>query len=149
MSLPYTSPTFAIPRATLQRLVDRVFARAARRPTVLLAIEDEALRDAARSLLVRALFTVVEPHGGELSAESVATFRPDLVLADVRTPDGWLALGRLRADPAVGGVPVVGLGPAPREAGREWARRLGVECVVPVPFDPDGLVDLVERVTGG
>lgn len=146
MSLPYTRPaTFAIPPATLRRLVDEVFARTARRPAVLLAIEDEALRDAARRALVRALFTVVEPHEGAVSPESVRTHLPDVVLADVRTPEGREAVGRLRELPELRGVPVVGLGRPPRVA----ARRLEVECLVPVPFDAGGLVERVERVTGG
>lgn len=149
MSLPYTpAATFALPPATLQRLVDSVYSRAARRPTVLLAIPDDALRDAARRLLVRALFTLVEPHGGTLCAGSVRDLRPDLVLADVRSPERWLAVRRLRDDAEAGGARVVGLGPLPREAGRGWARRLGVECVVPVPFDGAALVELVERLTG-
>lgn len=149
MSLPYSpGAAFAIPPAALQRLVDRVFADTARRPAVMLAIEDEALRDETRGLLLRARFTVVELHTGGLSADAVGSHVPDVVLADVRTLDGWTAVGRLREDPATRAVPVAGLVAAVRDAEQAWARRYGVECLVPVPFDPDGLVDLMERVTG-
>lgn len=149
MSLPYSpGAAFAIPPAALQRLVDQVFAETARRPAVMIAIEDEALRDETRRLLLRARFTVVELDSGALSAATVGSHVPDAVLADARTLDGWAAVGRMREDAATSGVPVVALVAAPREPEQGWARRFGVECLVPVPFDPDGLVDLMERVTG-
>ena len=148
MSLPY-GPGGKIPAAAVQRIVDVVFAEAESRPTVLLAIGDEALREASRRVLVRSLFTVVEQPSGELSADAVEAAAPDAVLADVRTLDGWAAVRALRADARSGGVPVLGLVSAPREADRRWAREFEVECLVPVPFDPDGLLDLVERITEG
>lgn len=98
---------------------------------------------------MRSLCTVVEPSSGELSADAVEAAAPDAVLADVRTPDGWAAVRRLREDARADGVPVLGLVSAPREADRRRARKLEVDCLVAVPFDPDGLLDLVERITEG
>ncbi|HEX8276678.1 MAG TPA: response regulator [Longimicrobiaceae bacterium] len=148
MSLPY-GPGGKIPAAAVQRIVDMVCAEAEARPTVLLAIGDEALREESRRVLVRSLFTVVEQPSGELSADAVEAAAPDAVLADVRTLDGWAAVRRLREDARADGVPVLGLVSAPREADHRWAREFEVECLVPVPFDPDGLLDLVERITEG
>jgi CheY-like chemotaxis protein len=152
MSLPYgpgpRGPA-KIPAAAIQRIVDVVCAEAESRPTVLLAIGDEVLRDTSRRVLVRSLCTVVEQPSGELSAEGVEEAAPDAVLADVRTLDGWAAVRRLREDSRADGVPVLGLVSAPREADRRWAREFEVECLVAVPFDPDGLLDLVERITEG
>jgi DNA-binding response OmpR family regulator len=148
MSLPYARGG-KIPASTVQRIVDVVCAEAEGRPTVLLAIGDEALRDASRRALVRSLCTVVEPSSGELSADAVEAAAPDAVLADVRTLDGWAAVRRLREDARADGVPVLGLVSAPREADRRWAREFEVDCLVAVPFDPDGLLDLVERITEG
>jgi CheY-like chemotaxis protein len=148
MSLPYARGG-KIPASTVQRIVEVVCAEAESRPTVLLAIGDEALRDSSRRALVRSLCTVVEPSSGELSAEAVEAAAPDAVLADVRTPDGWAAVRRLREDARGDGVPVLGLVSAPREADRRRAREFEVDCLVAVPFDPDGLLDLVERITEG
>ncbi len=148
MSLPYARGG-KVPAAVIQRIVDVVWAETERRPTVLLAIGDEALRDSSRRALVRSLCTVVEPFSGELSADAVEAAAPDAVLADVRTPDGWAAVRRLREDARTDGVPVLGLVSAPREADRRRAREFEVDCLVAVPFDPDGLLDLVERITEG
>jgi len=152
MSLPYgpgpRGPA-KIPAAAIQRIVDVVCAETESRPTVLLAIGDDALRDTSRRALVRSLCTVVEQPSGELSADGVEAAAPDAVLADVRTLDGWAAVRRLREDSRADGVPVLGLVSAPREADRRWAREFEVECLVAVPFDPDGLLDLVERITEG
>ena len=152
MRLPYAPGPRGrakIPAEVVQRIVDVVWARAESRPTVLLAIGDEALRDSSRRALVRSLYTVVEQPSGELSAEAVEAAMPDAVLADVRTLDGWAAVRRLREDSRGDGVPVLGLVSAPREADRRWAREFEVDCLVAVPFDPDGLLDLVERITEG
>lgn len=148
MSLPY-GPGGKIPASLVQRVVDVVCAETASRPTVLLAIEDDALRDTSRRVLVRSLCTVVEPPSGGLSAEAVEAAAPDAVLADVRTLDGWAAVRRLRREYGPDGVPVLGLVTAPREADRRWAREFEVDCLVAVPLDPDGLLDLVERITEG
>jgi DNA-binding response OmpR family regulator len=152
MSLPYgpgpRGPA-KIPAAAIQRIVDVVCAEAESRPTVLLAIGDDALREESRRVLVRSLFTVVEQPSGELSADGVEAAAPDAVLADVRTLDGWAAVRRLREDSRADGVPVLGLVSAPREADRLWAKEFEVDCLVAVPFDPDGLLDLVERITEG
>ncbi|MET0397077.1 MAG: response regulator [Longimicrobiaceae bacterium] len=148
MSLPYARGG-KIPASVVQRIVDVVWARAENRPTVLLAIGDEALRDSSRQALVRSLYTVVEQHSGELSADAVEAAAPDAVLADVRTPDGWAAVRRLREDARGDRVRVLGLVSAPRVADRRRARELEVDCLVAVPFDPDGLLDLVERITEG
>lgn len=153
MSLPY-GPRGAgraekIPAAVIQRIVEVVSDETESRPTVLLAIEDEALRETSRRVLVRSLFTVVERPAAELCPETLETVRPAAVVADVRTLDGWAAVRRLRGGGRGNGVPVVGLVSAPRETDRCWAREYAVGCLVPVPFDPEGLLELVERITEG
>ncbi|HEV2148188.1 MAG TPA: hypothetical protein VGR37_12360 [Longimicrobiaceae bacterium] len=134
--------------AEIAAAVDAVWEEAERRPTALLAIADEPLRGEVRRILVRGWFTVVEPPEGELrpAGEDPAA---GAVLADLRTPAGWDGVRRLRLDPRAGRIPVVGLVSAPREADRSRARQLGVACLVPVPFAPEGLLAVMERVTEG
>ena len=63
-------------------------------PTVLIAEDEEALREALEQMLVANGFRVVAANGtGTEAAESAAALRPDLALVDYRMPgaDGvWL-----------------------------------------------------------
>lgn len=134
--------------AEVAAAVDAVLEAAERRPTAVLAIADDPLRGAVRRILVRGWFTVVEPPEGELPLAEEAP-AAGAVVADLRTPEGWDGVRRIRLDPRAGRIPVVGLVSAACEEDSFRARQLGVACLVPVPFAPDGLLTVMERVTEG
>jgi CheY-like chemotaxis protein len=133
--------------AGIEAEVDALCGALEQRPTAVLAIADEPLRGAVRRILVRGWFTVVETPDGALPPVSAEP--ADAVVADLRTPDGWDGVRRIRLDPSAGRIPIVGLVAAPREEDRSRARQLGVSCLVPVPFAPEGLLTVMERVTEG
>ncbi|HEX2191376.1 MAG TPA: hypothetical protein VHG51_20865 [Longimicrobiaceae bacterium] len=141
-------PESGLPPGTIERIADAVWEEATRRPTVVLVVADEALRCELRRLLLRSLFTVVEPPAGELPAETAGMFPPDAVVVDVRDPreNGWAAIRRLRDDPHTERVGVVALVSQPEEADLWWARRLRVARLLPVPWDGDDLLRAVEGV---
>jgi two-component system cell cycle response regulator len=73
---------------------------------------------------------------------------PDLIILDVTMPvmDGFEALTRLKADPALKGIPVIML---TAEAGMDNVMRiakLGVRDYVVKPFTKEGLLERVQRV---
>jgi CheY-like chemotaxis protein len=78
--------------------------------TLVLIVEDnlrnlKLVRDVLEHVGYRTLEATTAEDGLALAREH----RPDLVLMDVQLPgmDGVQALGRLRADPATSGIPVV------------------------------------------
>jgi two-component system cell cycle response regulator DivK len=79
-------------------------------PLVVLIVDDDARnRKLARDVLALAGIETLEAARGEDAIELARERLPDLVLMDLRLPDldGGEALRRLRADPAVAGIPVV------------------------------------------
>ena len=141
-------PNTGVPPATIEQIVDAVWEEATRRPTVVLAIAEEGLRNAIRGMLLRSLFTVIEPPAGELPTEMAGMFPPDAVVVDVRDPrdNGWMTVRRLRDDPRTEAVGVVALVSQPKEADLWWARRLRVGRLLPVPWEGDELLCAVEGV---
>jgi CheY-like chemotaxis protein len=141
-------PNTGVPPATIEQIVDAVWEEATRRPTVVIAIAEEGLRNAIRGTLLRSLFTVIEPPAGELPTEMAGMFPPDAVVVDVRDPrdNGWMTVRRLRDDPRTEAVGVVALVSQPEEADLWWARRLRVGRLLPVPWEGDELLCAVEGV---
>jgi CheY-like chemotaxis protein len=82
------------------------------------------------------------PEGlGKAEAE-----RPDLILLDAMMPgmDGFEVCRRLKADPALAGIPVVFLTAKAQAAEIEEGLRLGAAGYLTKPFDPMRLKDDLE-----
>jgi two-component system, cell cycle response regulator DivK len=78
--------------------------------TVVLIVEDNPRNlKLVRDLLEHAGYRTLEASTAEDGLALARAHRPDLVLMDVQLPgmDGVQALGRLRAEPATNGIPVV------------------------------------------
>ena len=78
--------------------------------TVVLIVEDNARNlKLVRDVLEHVGYRTLEASTAEDGLALARAHRPDLVLMDVQLPgmDGVQALGRLRADPATNGIPVV------------------------------------------
>ena len=102
---------------------------------------------------------IFEPEGYAVTTCKVADdalrrmreARPDLLILDVRMPgrEDWYLLGRVRADPALAGIPSLVCSAAVDEIGRHEARLrdAGLE-VLPKPFDVEELVGTVGRLLG-
>jgi CheY-like chemotaxis protein len=80
-----------------------------RRPLVVLAEDDPDIRTLVRTLLERWGYEVAAAATGREALALVAARRPGLVVLDVGlpSPDGLELTRTLRADPELGGVPVL------------------------------------------
>ncbi|MEY2430491.1 MAG: hypothetical protein QOC92_216 [Acidimicrobiaceae bacterium] len=119
---------------------------------VVLVVDDEPdVRLVARLVLTSAGYDVIEAESGEAAlAHLQGDHQPDAVLLDVRMRgiDGWETLRRLRKDPSHTELPVVIFTAqlsASRDAPNPWK---GYEHFLTKPFDPDGLLEAVERAIG-
>ena len=102
-------------------------------------------------ILERAGFEVVTASNGQEGLDQVATSRPDIVLLDVMMPGigGLEVARRLKADPVTRAIPVVLVSAKSGLEDVEAGMAAGADEYVKKPFDPDDLVDLLERLLTG
>ena len=78
---------------------------------ILIVEDDEKSRKLVRDVLTFKGYEIVEAETGEEGVRLAQERRPSLVLMDIRLPgiDGIQALGRLRAEVATRGIPVMAM----------------------------------------
>jgi CheY-like chemotaxis protein len=117
-------------------------------PTVLVADDDERVRDLLALMLTRAGFWVLEAEDGAEALDLAACARSCLAVLNLQMPnlDGIAVCRALKADPATAGMPIVILSAAiaPEMQGR--ARIAGADAYVTKPFSPAALLDVVRRL---
>ena len=103
-------------------------------------------------LLVRAIlseqYDVTSYETGQAALEGLPKDQPDLVLLDISLPemDGTEVLRRIRADPALGQVPVVALTAHAMASDAEKARECGCDDFDTKPVELTRLLDKVEML---
>ncbi|HOC31016.1 MAG: response regulator [Armatimonadetes bacterium] len=115
----------------------------------ILAVDDE--RNIARLVQVnleRQGHQVTVAYDGEEALQKVAQEKFDLIVCDVMMPrkDGFQVLNELKANPATAEIPVIMLTAKAQDADvfRGWSS--GVDCYLTKPFNPQELVNFVQRV---
>ena len=75
---------------------------------------------------------------------------PDLILLDIMMPgiDGWETLTRLKRDPETSGVPVIIFTAREHARGHQKSSEMGAADYFRKPFEPDELIELVEKHVG-
>jgi len=93
-------------------------------------------------------YEVDTAHDGIEALEQVARQRPDLVVLDVMMPrmNGWDVLERLKTDPATMDIPVVMLTALHDVEHLDKGARLGNDCYLTKPFEPEDLLAMVRRL---
>jgi CheY-like chemotaxis protein len=123
-------------------LADRSRAPARARPIVLV-VEDDTFSHQliALTLETRGVDLVFEADGAT-AIERIVAVQPDLVLMDVMLPgrDGVDLTQRLKADPALAGIPVVMLTGEARREVLVRSMEAGAADFIVKPFTPDALV---------
>jgi DNA-binding response OmpR family regulator len=112
---------------------------------ILVADDDEDVRELVVFRLQREGYEVIVAGDGEEAVELALARRPDLCLLDVMMPklDGYEATRRLRASSGLAGVPVLLLTASVQEAAVAEGLAAGADDYVKKPFAPQ---ELLERV---
>jgi CheY-like chemotaxis protein len=120
-------------------------------PRVLVVDDDATLRQLVVVNLELEGFEVHEAVDGADCLERICEIAPHVVTLDIMMPrvDGWEVASRLRADPRTAGIKVVVLTAASRDTDLRRGARIGVDCYLTKPFDPDDLVGVVQRLVAG
>ncbi|HEU4457986.1 MAG TPA: PAS domain S-box protein [Methylibium sp.] len=117
----------------------------------LLVVDDSDinLEVARRILALEGARVVLAAHGREALERLLAEGAPrvDAVLMDVQMPvmDGYEATRRIRAEPALAGLPVIALTAGALTSERQRADAAGMDDFVTKPFDARALIDCVRR----
>lgn len=117
---------------------------------VLVADDEDDVRDLVVYRLSRSGYDVVEALDGEEAFRLATEQTPDLIVLDVMMPriDGYELTRRLRAEPATSRVPVILLTARTQENDVSQGFEAGADDYLKKPFNPDELVARVRAVLG-
>jgi two-component system cell cycle response regulator DivK len=105
----------------------------------ILVVEDhEDNRQILRVLLGSAGYSMIEAHDGETALTTTASERPDLILMDIQLPglDGYEVTRRIKADPALRGIPIIAVTSYALSGDEDKARAAGCIAYVAKPYSP-------------
>jgi CheY-like chemotaxis protein len=105
-----------------------------------LVIEDDDINCALLQFMLEALqCEVTTACHGLAGLDSAKRKRPDIIFCDIQMPvlDGYQALARLRADPALARIPVVAMTALAMRGDREKLLNGGFDGYIGKPFELD------------
>jgi CheY-like chemotaxis protein len=113
----------------------------------LLIVDDSELNIELLVQLLEDDFDLVTAFNGEEGVEVSRRERPDLVLMDMSLPvmDGWEATRRIKADPELAHIPVIGLSAHAMDGDAGRALAAGCDGYLTKPIDDDALFATLER----
>jgi len=119
-------------------------------PRILVADDEDDVRDLIVYRLTRSGYDVLEAKDGQQALELALANTPDLAVLDVMMPklDGYELTRRLRADDATSRIPVILLTARTQEADVSQGFEVGADDYLKKPFNPDELVARVRAVLG-
>jgi two-component system cell cycle response regulator DivK len=109
----------------------------------ILVVEDqEDNRAILRDLLGAAGYLYLEAVTGAEGVTAAERERPDLILMDIQLPvvDGYEATRRIKANPALAGIPVIAVTSYALSGDEAKARAAGCDDYVTKPFSPRELL---------
>ena len=120
-------------------------------PPRILLVDDEPLNiDYLEQELEEKGFELLSASNGQEALDAIRESLPDLVLLDIMMPgiDGWETLTRLKRDAATAGIPVVIFTAREHARGHQKSSEMGAADYFRKPFEPDELIELVEKHVG-
>ena len=114
------------------------------RGRVLVVDDDHAIRGFLSETLIDEGYDVRDATNGEEALETLAGWRPNVILLDLMMPimDGWTFRERQRAIPGFNQIPVIVMSAARSVPDA----RLGAVSAFSKPFDLGALLEAVERM---
>ncbi len=93
-------------------------------------------------------YEVLLAHHGENALELANSEHPDLVILDIMMPrlDGYQTCRQLKESAATSDIPVIFLSAKAQQSDIEKGKQYGVEDYLTKPFDPNELIEVVQRV---
>ncbi|HET7853610.1 MAG TPA: response regulator [Candidatus Methylomirabilis sp.] len=116
---------------------------------ILIIDDDHALCELVTSTLSRTGFQVLAAFDGPTGIERARDAHPSVILLDMMMPgiDGVETCQRLKQDPVLGDIPVVGMTASADLKYAEKVFRAGAEFFLPKPFGAESLLRVVSLAT--
>ena len=75
---------------------------------------------------------------------------PDVIVLDVAMPglNGFVVIEKIKQSIHISNIPIIILSAYGQEEYRQKAKELGIEEYMLKPFEPDHLIEVIEKVTG-
>ena len=118
----------------------------------ILIVEDE--RDIVKALTIRlqrAGYEVVTAFDGAQGIFMAHKEKPDLIILDIRMPagNGFSVAEKLKQSVDTPAIPVIFLTGSPEKDSEKKAMALGARFYIKKPYDPEELLDAIERAVEG
>lgn len=93
-------------------------------------------------------YDVLTAYDGREALRVIREHRPDCVILDIMMPEmsGWEVLEEVRADPEIAKTQIMMLTALGDDSDISRGYELGVDMYLTKPFEPDELIEFVERV---
>jgi two-component system chemotaxis response regulator CheY len=116
--------------------------------TILTIDDSRTMRDMLRLALSGAGFTVVQAVDGQDGLKVLPQQPVDVIITDINMPklDGYGVIRAVRADPAYNDTPILVLSTEAEQGSKDIANEAGANGWIVKPFDPEGLVKLINTV---
>ena len=103
-----------------------------------------------RDLLAGSDYSVIEAADGAAGIAMAKSEHPYLILMDIQMPviDGYEATRRIKADPAIKGLPIIAVGSFAMKGDEEKARSAGCDHYVTKPYSPMQLLQVFRGLLG-
>ena len=117
-------------------------------PRILVADDDDGVRQLLRLIFARAGFDVIEAASGEQALARAVDSEPSVILLDIMMPgmDGYDTCRRLKSDNRTKSVPVIFVSALEDRTSRNSAARYGADDWIKKPIGPRDLVARVQQV---
>ena len=118
-------------------------------PRTILTIDDSrTMRDMLRLALSGAGYTVIQAVDGQDGLKVLPQQPVDVIITDINMPklDGYGVIRAVRSDPAYNDTPILVLSTEAEQGSKDIANEAGANGWIVKPFDPDGLVKLINTV---
>jgi two-component system phosphate regulon response regulator PhoB/two-component system alkaline phosphatase synthesis response regulator PhoP len=137
-------PTFAMPSLSLAGPVAGWAVQVAE-PTILVADDDETVRDLVAFKLAAAGYHAITAEDGSVALDLIRSEQPDMVILDVAMPglDGLSVCYELHSSAATAQIPVLMLSGRDRQVDIDLGLTVGADDYLVKPFSP---AELIRRV---
>jgi len=114
----------------------------------ILIVDDE--RDIVKALTIRLQangYNTVTAFDGAQGVFMAYKERPKLIILDIRMPagDGFSVAEKLKESKRTNQIPIIFVSGSPEKNAEERARDLGARFFIKKPYDPEELLDAVQR----
>jgi CheY-like chemotaxis protein len=116
--------------------------------TILICDDDAVILRLLQVNLELEGFSVLLGHNGEEAVRIAQAEQPDLIILDIMMPrmDGYEACERLKSLDETRDIPVVFLSAKAQQSDIERGKAFGVADYLTKPFDPNDLIDVLDRL---